>query len=186
MATASHQRRIASRFISTAGSRLGNFVACLATMLGVIAQTHVASADTVVLDDNFNDYLVGTNLITTNIGGIGKGFTVFTSAAQSATVFANESNGFARLSVSANGAVRASIGSRDSIGINGGLGTRYEFKGVSFTNQVANTGTGSTDRLMLGVQSSATAGDWPQGPLGTIPAGFWIQINSDGLPNAVN
>ena len=132
---------------------------------------------TVVLDNGFND---ANNNIGLNTNGVGHGFTTYVNAAsgQDGFTYALETNSLAQLSSSVNGANRESIDSIDAFPVNAG-GTLYQFSGVSFTNQLHNTGTGNTDRLLLGVQINGTAGDWIENGPAAMPGGFWIQFNSD-------
>src|SRR5262249_52028244 len=62
---------------------------------------------------------------------------------------------------------------------------RYEFRNVTFANQANNTGTGNTDRLLFGVGNGSPAGDWQGGAtaMAALPAGFWIEPNSDSIAN---
>ena len=131
-------------------------------------------ASTVVLDDDFND--PGNNL-GLNTLGIGGGFTAFSSNTDPNT-YALETNGVVQLSGDVNGGSRASIASINPIGLGSG-GTTFEFRNVKFANQPSNTGTGTTDRLLLGVENQAPAGDFLEAGPTAMPAGFWIQFNSD-------
>ncbi len=132
-------------------------------------------ADVVILDNHFND---PNNNIGLNTNGIGSGFTIFT-AAQGGVI---ESNSFIHTLMRVNGADRAVFCSINSIPV-GAAGTRYEFRNVQFEKQPSSTGTGATDRLLIGVQDRAPAGDFIEAGPANMPNGFWIQFMSDSEVN---
>src|ERR1051325_12175471 len=86
-----------------------------------LALAQSSRADTIILDDHFND---PNNNIGINTNGIGSGFTIFT-AVQGGVV---ESNSFAQTIMRVNGADRAVFNSIDALPINNApAGTRFEF-----------------------------------------------------------
>ncbi len=166
--------QIRTNSISELVSRAEKLAACL--MLGVAALSQSVRADLVVLDDDFND---PNNNLAINTNGIGSGFTLFT-AVNGGVI---ESNSFVQTLMRVNGADRAVFCSINSLPVNGGVGTRYEFRNVNFVKQPSSTGTGATDRLLLGVHNRAPAGDWIEAGPANMPVGFWIQFMSDSEVN---
>ena len=162
--------------------------------LGVAAvlQTQTVRANIVIFDDHFNN---AANDIANNDLGVGGGFTAF-SLNNGVNLFAvdafetNNWNGvaghFAILATSVIGDLPASLDTINPFNLNGG-GTTFELSGVRFSTNtpIANGGggaSGNVDRLMWGVSTMATAGNWlSAGAPGAIPTGFWIQFNSDSL-----
>ncbi len=140
---------------------------------GLAALVQPLRADTIILDDHFND---PNNNIGINTNGIGSGFTVFTAASGGVL----ESNSFAQTLMRVNGADRAVFCSIDALPINNAIaGTRYQLLNVSFVKQPSSTGTGATDRLLVGVENRAPAGDFIEAGPASMPVGFWIQFMSD-------
>jgi hypothetical protein len=120
----------------------------------------------VIVDDHFDDGNVGTN---TN--GIGSGF-------NGGDWLTTESNSRVRFNGLA-GWAQPRITSKEGVA----LGTEtasFQFLGVSFAKNVENTGTGSTDRLYLGVKGIDTSNEMHGNP----DTGFWIQIESDSVLTA--
>lgn len=144
--------------------------------LGLLAPAQPVRADIVLLDDDFND---PNNNIGINTNGIGNGFTIFT-AANGGVI---ETNSFAQTLMRVNGADRAVFCSMDALSINNAAGTRYEFRNVNFEKQPSSTGTGATDRLLVGVENRAPAGDFIEAGPASMPGGFWIQFMSDSEIN---
>jgi hypothetical protein len=143
--------------------------------LGLLALTQTVRANYLLLDDDFNN---ATNNVANNSDGVGNGVTTAVPLGGGITAVA-ETNSLIRIISDINGAYRGCWDNIDNIPINGG-GTIFEFRNVSFTNVPSNTGTGGTDRTVLGVTATNTAGDWLENGTAGIPAGFWIQFNSDG------
>jgi hypothetical protein len=130
-------------------------------------------ADVVVYDDDFLDGVLGIN---TN--GIGSGFSSYQAFVE-ANTYAREQGGLLQLSSSINGARRESVVSKDAIAISA-AGTKFEFRGVTFANQTANTGAPNTDRLFLGVANTGPiADDFFESGAQNMPDGFWISIMTD-------
>jgi hypothetical protein len=150
-------------------------------ILGLAALTQTSRADYVLLDDNFNN---ASNNVANNSDGIGSGITTAVPLGGGITA-ATETNSLINILSDINGAYRVIWDSVDAIPINGG-GTTFEFRNVSFTNVPSNTGTGGTDRTVLGITATNTAGDWLENTALGVPAGFWIQINSDGLASTTS
>ena len=145
--------------------------------LGLTLLLQPAHADSVVLDDDFNDPSFS---LATNSTGVGGGFTVYTAGGGTAI----ETNDFLELSSQPNGGAQAVVASAQAIGINAG-GTLFDFQHVTFNYQPANTSTANpaTDRLFLGVQNQAPAGSWTQTVPGNLGVGFYIEFNSDSIAN---
>jgi hypothetical protein len=134
-------------------------------------------ADSVIFDDDFNN---ATNNLANNDLGVGGGFSSFSSDNGIDTY---EAAGSAHISTSVASYNQASIDSINPININGG-GTTVEFRGVTFsTNTPAlNVDMVTADRLILGVTRTNGAGNWYANGSQNMPAGFWIQIMSDSIP----
>ncbi|MCE5185120.1 MAG: PEP-CTERM sorting domain-containing protein [Planctomycetaceae bacterium] len=126
----------------------------------------------IIVDDHFNDGVIGTNT-----GGIGTGFNG--DGIWGGTV--TESGTSVTLASGAAGWERANIASKEGALI--GATARYEFLGVSFAKNATSWGGGSTDRLYFGVRGSNSTGDGSLGDGQDNPdTGFWIQMESDSVP----
>jgi hypothetical protein len=121
----------------------------------------------IIVDDNFDDGAIGTNNT-----GIGTGFNTVSLTGGSVT----ESDSSANLINTVNGAARAGIASKEGAVIGGKI-ARFEFIGVSFARNTANTGTGTTGRTAVGVRGDSTAEDVDGG----VATGFWIQFESGDI-----
>jgi hypothetical protein len=139
-------------------------------MLGLTAFFQSARADLVMLDDDFNDPNIR---LAVNTNGIGGAFSFFTAS----TGFARETNSYAQVGNTGNGAGRANIASQNGFPIGSG-GTLFHFSNVRYTNTVVG-GAPLTDRLILGVLATNTASDWFESGLASMPRGFYIEPNSD-------
>lgn len=117
-------------------------------------------AETLIVDDHFND-----GNLATNTSGTGTGFNADGPS---------ESDSKAKFPC-AWGWDRPRMTSKDGAAIGGRI-TRFEFRGVSFA-KTESTHTGNTDRIYLGVKGSNTANSMEGNP----DTGFWIQIESDSL-----
>lgn len=150
--------------------------------LGLAAALQTVRADLVVMDDDFNN---ASNNIANNDGGIGGGYATFTAISGQV----RETNSLVQLASTVNGADRAVIASQNYAAINGdaannGGGTVFDFQNVSFTNTTTG-GTPNTDRLILGVLATNTAGDWFESGLASMPEGFYIEPNSDSIARQI-
>jgi hypothetical protein len=121
----------------------------------------------VIVDDHFDDGVIGTNTT-----GIGTGFNTVGLTGGSVT----ESDSSAHLINTTNGAARAGIASKEGASLAAGI-SRFEFRGVSFARNTGNTGTGSTGRTAVGVRGNGTAEDVDAG----VATGFWIQFESGDI-----
>jgi hypothetical protein len=132
--------------------------------------TLIAEAQTVVVNDAFDD-----GVVTTNVSGAGTGFSYGTQLSGASVV---ESGGALVLTTNINGARRAYATSKDGVAIDSGSTyTRFEFRGLSFAQNTANSGTGAADRLYFGVKGSGTASDMTSNP----DTGFYVQLESDSI-----
>lgn len=130
--------------------------------------TSVALAETVVVNDHFDD-----GVTTTNTNGIGS----FNAVSNHADAPISEANSLITIANNQLGWARASIASVEGAAIGEGI-SRFEFKGVSFAQgNSATWGGGGTARLALSVKDNNVAEDLDGG----LDTGFWIQIMNTSL-----
>ncbi|MCE5185119.1 MAG: immunoglobulin domain-containing protein [Planctomycetaceae bacterium] len=142
------------------------------SILWMVACLSVMTWATVTVDDHFSDAAIGTNT-----DGIGTGFNG--NGIWGGTV--TESETTVTLASPTAGWERANIASKEAVAIS--TPARYEFLGVKFAKNTSSWGTGTTDRLYLGVRASNSTGDGSLGDGQSNPdTGFWIQMESDSVP----
>jgi hypothetical protein len=141
-------------------------------MLGLTAFFQSARANLVMLDDDFNDPNIR---LAVNTNGIGGGFGFFALSGG----FSRETNSFAQVGNTGNGAGRANIASQSGFPLGSG-GTLFDFQNVKYTNTVVG-GAPLTDRLILGVLATNVASDWFESAQAGIPGGFYIEPNSESI-----
>ena len=139
----------------------------LAAFIGLLSSGVIG--ETIVVDDHFDDGVVGTNE-----HGIGTGFNS-TAGLVNSTV--TEADSHVILNGPTHGGSRCSIASKDGAVMGDGI-SRFEFRGVSFA--VGNPGTGSTARNCIGVKEGAASWDYDGG----LPTGFWVQFENNSLTTA--
>ncbi|QDS99573.1 PEP-CTERM sorting domain-containing protein [Adhaeretor mobilis] len=127
-----------------------------------------AQAQLVIVNDTFDDGDLGTNAT-----GTGDGLNTFVAGGGSAI---DESGGSANMTLPTNGGRRANFTTKDGASVNSTVVSTFEINEVNLPINVANTGTGNTDRLYFGVRANSSAAD-----VGNPQEGFWIQIESDSL-----
>jgi len=135
-------------------------------VLAFVAMLSPAVLGDVIVDDHFDDGVIGTNTT-----GIGTGFNSW-DIGWSGNV--TEANSRVTLNGPVHGGSRASMTSKDGAGIGPGI-SRFEFRDVSFA--VGNTSSGTTARDCVGVKDGDAAWDYDQG----LPTGFWIQFENTAL-----
>jgi hypothetical protein len=139
--------------------------------IGVDGLQRPQPVGTVIVDDHFDDGAIGTNT-----KGIGTGFNSVEKTGGTVT----ESNSFAHLNNAINGAARSVIASKDGIVLGPGV-ARFQFKGITFARDTANTGTGTCGRTAVGVRGNNTAEDVHTAGVAN---GFWIQFESGDIGEA--
>jgi hypothetical protein len=154
-------------------SRGAGFRRWLLLMMGGIGVAMTAGAQTVVVNDAFDD-----GVVTSNANGVGTGFNFGTQVSGASVV---ETGGALVLTTNINGARRAYATSKDGAAVDSeDTFARFEFRGLSFAQNTANGGTGAADRLYFGVKDSSAATDMTSNP----DTGFYIQIESDSIATA--
>ena len=143
--------------------------ALVAAIIGSATLSGAAFGATVV-DDHFDDGDIGTN--TTGVGTGFNSFDLFDDARVS------ESGSGVTLPAGSNGGRRTSIASKEGADLTATeLTTTILFDNVSFAESAVSAGTGTTDRLYLGVSDTSAADDYQANP----PTGFYIQFESNSV-----
>jgi hypothetical protein len=135
-------------------------------VLALVAMVSPAVLGKIIVDDHFDDDMIGTN-----IKGTGSGFNSW-DIGWSGNV--TEANSKVTLNGPVHGGSRSSIASKEGANIGSGI-SRFEFKGVSFA--VGNTNPGTCARDCIGVKEGDAAWDFDEG----LPTGFWIQLENTSL-----
>jgi hypothetical protein len=141
-----------------------------------VAVSPTVRADSIIFDDNFNN---ASNNLANNDQGVGGGFS---SYSRDNGIDAYESGGYGVISTSVAGFNQASINTINPLNLSAG-GTTFELSGVKFSPNTSNTGQGTADQLFWGVGLTNSAGNWYANGSGGLPAGFYVQIMSDSIPN---
>ncbi len=137
-------------------------------VLALVAMLSPAVLGKIIVDDHFDDGVIGTNT-----KGTGSGFNSW-DIEWSATV--TEANSIVTLNGPVHGGSRCSITSKDGAAIGSGI-SRFEFQDVSFA--VGNTNPGTCARDCVGVKGDNKA--WDYNTLSRAPTGFWIAPENTAL-----